>query len=72
MNRCVCAVLSCITYRTIFQIFMSHREIKVRQGQNFAKIEQIFKFLCRSEIPHSQFDEAEVWSMLVHTFWYII
>ena len=51
---------------------MSHHEIKVRQGQIFAKFEQIFKFLCRSEIPHSQFDNAEVWSVLVHTFWYII
>ena len=29
----------------MFQIFMSHHEIKVRQGQIFfAKIEQIFKF----------------------------
>ena len=27
--------LSCITYRTIFQIFMSHHEIKVYQGQIF-------------------------------------
>ena len=52
---------------------MSHHEIKVRQGQIFfAKIEQIFKFLCRSEIHHSQFDDGEVWSMLLHTFWYII
>ena len=51
---------------------MSHHEIEVRQGQIFAKFEQIFKFLCRSEIPHSQFDDAEVWSMLVHTCWYII
>ena len=51
---------------------MSHHEIKVRQGQIFCKFEQIFKFLCTSEIPHSQFDDVEVWSMLVHTFWYII
>ena len=36
----------------------------------FLKIEQIFKFLCRSEIHHLQFDDAEVWSMLLHTFWY--
>ena len=51
---------------------MSHHEIKFVKVKFFAKFEQIFKFLCRSEIPHPQFDDAEVWSMLVHTFWYII
>ena len=51
---------------------MSHHEIKVRHFRFFVKIQQIFKFLCRSEIHHSQFDDGEVWSMLLHTFWYII
>ena len=51
---------------------MSHHEIKLRHFRFFAKIEQIFKFVCRSEIHHSQLDDAEVWSMLLHTFWYII
>ena len=52
---------------------MSHHEIKVRHFRFFlVKIEQIFKFSCRSEIHHSQFDDAEVWSMSLHVFWYII
>ena len=59
---------------------MSHHEIKVRylcyEYEFFrfllVKIEQIFNFLCRSEIHHLQCDDAEVWSMLLHTFWYII
>ena len=49
---------------------MSHHEIKVRQGQIFCKIEQIFKFLCKLGIHHSQLDDAEVWSMLSNIFVY--
>ena len=51
---------------------MPHHEIKVRQGQIFAKIEQIFKFLCKSRIHHSHYDGVEIWSMLLRTFWCII
>ena len=54
------------------EIFMSHHEIKECHCRFLVKIERIFKFLCRPEIHHSQFDDAEVWSMLLHTFWYII
>ena len=51
---------------------MSHHEIKECHCRFLVKIERIFKFLCRPEMHHSQFNDAEVWSMLLHIFWYII
>ena len=51
---------------------MSHHETKVRQGQIFCKKGTIFQFLYKSGLEYSQFDDAEVWSMLLHTFWCII